>query len=109
MDNLDLKPSKKIIVTTLFILAAIFVAEVISNKVELLRNNAIYEFLTKENSQKFDSTVNALEDLTKGVNEEYKKPIKKILYKYLALKWSFLLAFSYLASCLLFRRLKSFE
>jgi len=105
----DFKPTKKVLICTAFMLVVIFISELITSRVELSRNNTIYALLSEEDPEKLEYNVKSLETATQDIGTSQKEEIKAIYYQYLAIKWVILCAFSYVVSCLLFRRLRKIE
>ena len=105
----DFKPTKKILITTMFMLAIIFIAQLLGEQITLARNNSVYSYISSVDPDRMRDSVKALEQSTKDLSGEHKSKIQAIYYNYLGLKWLILVALSYVAACLLFKRLKAIE
>ncbi len=105
----DIRPSKKILFVSVFLLAFILISESISEHVNNYRNNDVYEVVTSDDKKGMDEITNDMEGGVSEISERNREQLKSVYYKYLAIKWFLLTLLSYFSSCLLFHRLKEFE
>ena len=108
------KPTKKKLIASLVFLSCIIVALWLGETIDGIMNSQVYAAMSSHaengnSTNKVEDGAKALEAIATSITEEQKNKVKEVYYQFFIIKWITYAVLSYLAACLLLKRVGSKE